>query len=75
MTFEAARMSIGQYVVSTAGIHRPNGPYLPTGSTFQLELVDEKMFELSWPSPRGKLSIRLPRASLGQFISKADSFR
>jgi hypothetical protein len=72
MTFEAARMSIGRHVVNTMGIEQPNGPYLPSGSTFLLESVGAGMFEISWPSPRGKLNMRLPTSSLDQFARKAD---
>lgn len=75
MTFEAARMLVGQQVVNTEGISQPSRPYLPSGSTFQLEFVEAAMFGISWPSPRGKLSIRLPTSFLSHFISKADSCR
>ena len=75
MTFETARMLVGQQVVNTTGISQLSRPYLPSGSTFQLEFVEPATFGLSWPSPRGKLSIRLPTSSLTHFISKADSFR
>jgi hypothetical protein len=75
MTQQDARGSIGQQIFSTTGISQPRGPFLPAGSTFRLEFIEGRMFGLSWPSPRGQLSLQLPLSALDNFISKADWFR
>lgn len=75
MTPETARMFIGRQIVATVGISQPNGPYLPAGSTFWVEFVEFGSFGLSWPSPRGKLSIQLPISSLPHFVTKEESLR
>lgn len=75
MTLEMARASIGQQISNTRGVSQSNGPYLPPGSNFRLEFLEADNFGLSWPSPRGTLTLRLPLAALGQFVTRAEWLR
>jgi hypothetical protein len=75
MTAADARMSVGQQIFSTTGLSQPKGPFLPKGSVFRLEFIESGIFGLSWPSPRGRLSLQLPISALDHFISRADWLR
>jgi hypothetical protein len=75
MNLETARASIGQQISNTRGVSQSNGPYLPPGSNFRLEFLDADNFGLSWQSPRGRLTLRLPIAALQQFVSRGEWLR
>jgi len=75
MTLETASASIGHQISNTRGLSQTSGPYLPAGSNFRLEYIERDTFGVSWQSPRGRLTLRLPVAVLNQFVSRGDWLR
>jgi len=75
MTVETASASIGSQISNTRGFSQTGGPYLPAGSNFRLEYIDRDTFGVSWQSPRGKLSLRLPVSVLNEFVSRQEWLR
>ena len=71
MTEYEARACVGQSVCTTVGIKQPNGPFLPAGSTFLLEIINQQTIGLSWQSPRGRLTMELPKSALSHFKTRA----